>query len=304
MRVPSIIRAPVLAAAVSGVCLAGCGTTVPVNRGRVPIVAAEATWGSIAGQLGGGRVAVRSVIADPGIDPHAYEPSVGDAIAFAEARLAVVNGIGYDRWAGRLLGAQTGGPRRVLDVGRLTGLGLGDNPHQWYSPASVVRVSDAVTALLDRLDPAGRAYYAARRIFFLRVALAPYFAELAVIRRRYAGAAVGASESVFAPLAAALGLRVRTPAAFTRAVAEGTGVAAGDLQRAEADAREHRITVWVYNRQNATPEVQRVTDAARAAGVPVVTVTETLDPAGTSFQAWQVAQLRALAAALRRGTGR
>ena len=43
---------------------------------------------------------------------------------------------------------------------------------------------------------------------------------------------------------------------------------------------------------------------ARASHVPVVTVTETLSPEGSSFQQWQVAQLERLAAALHRATGR
>jgi zinc/manganese transport system substrate-binding protein len=36
----------------------------------------------------------------------------------------------------------------------------------------------------------------------------------------------------------------------------------------------------------------------------VVTFTETLSPAGATFQAWQVAQLESLRAALRRASGR
>jgi len=62
--------------------------------------------------------------------------------------------------------------------------------------------------------------------------------------------------------------------------------------------------VWVYNRQNATPDVQRLTSAARRNGIEIVTVTETLVPTGATFQAWQVRQLEALRRALARATGR
>ena len=44
--------------------------------------------------------------------------------------------------------------------------------------------------------------------------------------------------------------------------------------------------------------------AARARGIPVTSVTETLTPATASFQEWQVAQLQALQAALHQATGR
>jgi zinc/manganese transport system substrate-binding protein len=61
--------------------------------------------------------------------------------------------------------------------------------------------------------------------------------------------------------------------------------------------------VFVYNSQNSTPDVQALVDAAKAAGIEVTTVTETLTPAGASFEEWQFAQLQALADALAHATG-
>ena len=66
----------------------------------------------------------------------------------------------------------------------------------------------------------------------------------------------------------------------------------------------HEIEVYVYNSQNATPDIQRQIDEAKAANIPITTITETLFPAGATFQAWQVAQLQALATALHEATGR
>jgi len=54
----------------------------------------------------------------------------------------------------------------------------------------------------------------------------------------------------------------------------------------------------VYNSQNATPDVQRQVDAAKANGIPVTTITETMSPAGATFEQWQVGQLTALRDAL------
>ena len=101
------------------------------------VVAAENFWGSIAAQLGGNRAKVRSIVVDPATDPHSYEPTASDARTLAGAKVAIVNGIGYDNWASQLLAANAGGGRVVVDVGDVLGLGDGDNPHQWYSPASV-----------------------------------------------------------------------------------------------------------------------------------------------------------------------
>jgi len=50
--------------------------------------------------------------------------------------------------------------------------------------------------------------------------------------------------------------------------------------------------------------VQAQVKAAKAEGIPVATVTETLTPAGASFQAWQVRQLQGIEKALGQATGR
>lgn len=63
------------------------------------------------------------------------------------------------------------------------------------------------------------------------------------------------------------------------------------------------MKVFVENSQNATPDVQRLVDAAEARHIPVVTVTETLTPRGATFQAWQTRQLQALEQALESASG-
>src|SRR5215471_8979121 len=146
------MEAPVRTGLVAFLAAALCAPTALAastsRSGSSPlrVVAAENVWGSIAAQLGGDRAEVTSVIANPAADPHDYEPTALDARAFAGARLAIVNGIGYDPWASKLVDANPVGGRDVLDVGDLLGLKPGDNPHRWYSPADVRRVIDAISA--------------------------------------------------------------------------------------------------------------------------------------------------------------
>lgn len=273
--------------------------------GRLRVVAAENFWGSIARQLGGSKVAVSSIIVNPDTDPHSYEPTAADARTIAGAQLAIVNGIGYDNWAPKLLAASPAeGHRAVLNVGEALGLKDGENPHQWYSPASVKRMVGAIVADYDRLDPAGAAYYAAREKTFETKSLARYDELRAQIRARYAGTPVGYSESIFRPLGEDLGLKLMTPYSFARAIAEGGEVTAQDKRTVDEQAEARKVKVWVFNSQNVTPDVQRVNEIARAHGIPIATVTETLAPAADTFEQWQVAQLEGLERALRAGTGR
>lgn len=295
-------------AAVLALLLSSCGRSgapgSASGSSRIEVVAAESFWGSIAAQLGGERASVRSIIANPGTDPHSYEPNARDARTMAGAQLAIVNGIGYDNWAPRLLSASPQSGRVVLNVGDVLGLHDGDNPHQWYSPSAVLRVIDRITADYERLDPAAAAYFAERKRLFLTRGLARYDALRAQIRSRYAGVPVGFSESIFQPLGEDLHLKLLTPQSLARAIAEGTDVSAQDKQTAETQARQRLIKIWVFNSQNVTPDVQRLSEAARSERIPVATITETPAPAADGFQQWQVTQLEGIERALHQATGR
>jgi zinc/manganese transport system substrate-binding protein len=285
---------------------AGSGSAGSGSAGStvITVVAAENFWGSLAAQLGGAHVKVTSIINSPDADPHDYEPTAGDGREIATAQLTIVTGVGYDAWASKLAAANADSARTDLTVGDLVGAKDGDNPHRWYNPDNVRTVLDAVTAAYKKIDPADAAFFDAQHSTVLNTDLKPYFDTINSIKTAYAGTPVGASESIFAMLAPATGLDLLTPAAFLKAISEGTDPAAADKSTIDAQITGKKIKVYVYNSQNATPDIQAQVKAARAAGIPVTTITETLTPAGASFQQWQVAQLGALQKALAEATGK
>lgn len=297
-----------LLTALASVVLAGCtiAPSLPADAdGRVVnAVATISAWGSILAQLGGAHVHETSIVANPNADPHDYEPTPADGRTIATARLLVTNGIGYDTWANRAARANEDPHRVDLDVGKLVGVRAGGNPHRWYAPADVAKVADAMTAALKTIDPADAAYFEQRRTAFETQGLAGYHRLIGEIRTAYGGTAIGASESIVAPLADALGLRLLTPATFLRAISEGADPSAADKSTIDEQIATGEIKVYVFNRQNSTPDVAAQVVAARAHGIPVASVTETLTPPTASFQEWEVAQLRALRDALRQATGR
>jgi zinc/manganese transport system substrate-binding protein len=283
-----------VAAAVPACSTSGSGAA----DGRFRVVVAETFWGSIVEQLAGRDADVTSIIASPDADPHDYEPTAKDARTFATAQYVVVNGIGYDAWAQKLLDANPVKDRKVLNIGDLLGLEAGSNPHQWYSPASVRRVVTRVSADMANLDSDHRDGYARRRRAYESTGLGEYNRLLAEISRRFAGAPIGATESIVAPWAAGAGLDLVTPEKFIDAIAEGNEPTRSDKATVDEQIADRKIEVLVYNSQNATPDVQRLVDAARREHIPVTTITETLVPEHSTFQAWQVRELRALLDAL------
>jgi len=306
-------RSLVLPAALVATALvaAACSTSSSADDsgksggGKVINVAASINaWGSILTQLGGGHVHATSIIPSPDTDPHDYEATPADARTIAGARLFVENGIGYDSWAAKAVAANPDSGRTVLDVGKLVGVPAGGNPHRWYSPSDVDKVADTITADLKKADPDDAGYFDQQRTAFDTTGLATYHKLINDIKTKYAGTPVGASESIFAPLSDALGLKLLTPPSFLKAISEGTDPSPADKSTIDGQITDKKIKVYVFNSQNSTPDVSAQVKAAKKAGIQVSTVTETLSPAGVSFQAWQSAQLQTLADALHKATGK
>ena len=156
---------------------------------------------------------------------------------------------------------------------------------------------------MKQLDLADAAAFDAQRQSYLQNGLARYDALRNEVRTKYAGTPVAASESIFTPMASALGLDLKTPTSFLDAIAEGNEPTPKDKATVDAQLSDRQVKVFVYNEQNTTPDVQALVDHAHASGIPVVAVTETPSPKGAAFQDWQSAQLEALEQALAGATG-
>src|ERR1700737_3203471 len=87
----------------------------------VSIVAAENFYGDVAQQIGGPDVKVTSILSNPDQDPHLFEASPSVARAISVAQIVIYNGIDYDPWIERLLGAAHSSDRRAIVVADLVG---------------------------------------------------------------------------------------------------------------------------------------------------------------------------------------
>jgi zinc/manganese transport system substrate-binding protein len=276
----------------------GCALLVgaaPALADPVKVVAAENFYGDIAAQVGGGDVAVTSILSNPDDDPHLFEASASTARALAEARVVIVNGLDYDPWMEKLLGANKAHGRREILVATLARKKAGDNPHLWYSPATMEAVGNALSVDLAIVDPAHRADYQKGAATFV-ASLAPLQAKIAEMRKQYAGQPVTASEPVFGYMAELLGLKVRNEK-FALAVMNNTEPGASEVAAFEDDLRGHRVKAMLYNSQASEPAVTRLVQIAREQKIPVVGVSET-EPAGVTYQQWMTNQLDALDKAL------
>ena len=263
------------------------------SSSRVQIVAAENFWGSLISQLGGTHVQVLSIVTDPNADPHEYESNTADAQSKATANYVIVNGAGYDDWAIKLIGASNNPSQKVLNVANLLDKKAGDNPHFWYDPAYVNQTVAQMYSDLISIDPANTAYYKQQYVD-LNDSLGQYNNRISEIKQKFAGTQVASTETIFVYLANATGLDLVSTPEFMEAVAEGNDPPAQSVVEFQHQIQNGTVNLLVYNAQTVTPLTQNIKAMAAQKGIPIVAVTETIQPPDVSFQDWMNSELISL----------
>lgn len=272
--------------------------TAPATySGKIQVVAGENFWGSIVSQIGGIHTEVLSIVSDPNADPHEYETNTSNARAFANANYVILNGAGYDSWGDKLLSANTNPNQKILRVADLLGKKEGDNPHFWYNPDYVNQVAAQMEDDLITIDPTNANYYKTQYAA-LQTALTSYQNRIISIKKQFGGTKVAATEDIFAYLATPAGLDLISPPEFIRAVAEGNDPSAASVVIFQEQLKSRIPQVLVYNQQTVTPITENMKKLAADNGIPVIGVTETIQPPDTSFQDWMNAELIILQNAL------
>jgi zinc/manganese transport system substrate-binding protein len=271
------------------------GVAATATAQPIPVVAAEDFYGEAARAIGGDRVVVTDILANPDVDPHDYEATPSTARAVADARIVIYNGAGYDPWMDKLIAASAAPNRTAINVAALLGRKPGDNPHLWYDPTAMPAVADALAGVLAAADPAGADEYTSHKSAFIQ-SLETMNQKIGAAKQRFAGEPVTASEPVFGYMAEALGLDMRNER-FQTAIMNETEPSARDIAAMESDLRDGKVKVFFYNTQVTDPLTEHLMALARAANVPVVGVTET-KPAGMTYVDWMLSEIDATEKAL------
>ncbi|MER5513704.1 zinc ABC transporter substrate-binding protein [Streptomyces sp. NPDC002763] len=290
--------------------LAGCGSSSdsgsdgssasgPASSSRIPVVASTNVYGDIVERIGGDHVDVTSIISDPDQDPHSYEADTQNQLTLSKAKVVVENGGGYDDFVDRML-KSSGSAAEVINAVKVSGKtapkGGELNEHVWYDFPTVAKIADSIAAALGRADATDAATFT-RNAETFKAKLTPLESKEAQIKKEHGGAGIGITEPVPLYMTEASGLVDKTPAEFSEAVEEGSDVSPRILRETLALYSDKQVKALVYNAQTSGPQTEKVENAAKAAGVAVVPVTETL-PKGKDYLGWMTSNVDALAGAL------
>jgi len=185
----------------------------------------------------------------------------------------------------------------VLNVQELLNQPVDANPHFWYSPIYVNVTLQAMYNDLVSIDPSHTSYYT-QQYAALNASLAGYNGRIDEIKRDFADTKVASTESIFVYMANACNLDLVSPPAFMEAVSEGIDPSAQSIVQFDQLIQNKTIAMLVYNEQTITPQTQNIEALAKQQGIPVVGITETLQPLNDTFQAWMNAELLSIQNAL------
>ncbi len=160
--------------------LVAAAAAQPAQDARPPIkvVASFSILADLVRNVGGERVDVAPLVGPNG-DAHVYEPSPADSRRIADARLVIVNGLGFEGWLDRLVrAAGSKVPVVVASAGirpragerdetRLDPDRPGVDPHAWQSVANAKRYVANIRDALIKIDPAGTGTYTANAAAYL-----------------------------------------------------------------------------------------------------------------------------------------
>lgn len=143
-----------------------------VAADKLPVTASFSILGDLVHVVGGDRVAVTTLVG-PNEDAHVFEAKPSDAKTLLASKLVVLNGLGFEPWAGKLLKssgykgdsviAAKGVKARHMEEekGHAGHAHAETDPHAWQNPNNVVLYVRNIAAGLAKVDAAGAATYQA-----------------------------------------------------------------------------------------------------------------------------------------------
>ena len=270
------------------------GSASTTSDASITAIGAENEYANVIQQVGGKYVHADAIMSNPATDPHTFEASPAVAQEMSQAKLIVQNGVGYDTWATTIENAAPDSSRKVINVQQL--LGLPDstpNPHLWYKPTTMPAVANAIAADLAAIEPAHAAYFKANAATFI-ASLVAWNQALAQFKAAPPGTPVATTEPVADYMLQAAGANNMTPFTFQADIMNGTDPSPQNVAAEKALFTQHKVKAFLYNQQVTSSLTESIIALAKASGVPVVGVYETMPTPGYDYQSWMLAEVNAL----------
>jgi zinc/manganese transport system substrate-binding protein len=143
-------------------CVALIVTALPARAEPLKVVASFSILGDLVRNVGGNSIEVTTLVG-PDSDAHVFSPTPADAKKIADAKLIIVNGLGFEGWLPRLVQSSGSKAKIVTASDGIAPLRLGNDadPHAWQSVGNAKVYVGNISTALSAADPANAEQYRA-----------------------------------------------------------------------------------------------------------------------------------------------
>ncbi|WP_311407716.1 metal ABC transporter solute-binding protein [Liquorilactobacillus uvarum] len=267
-----------------GAVLTGCSSQkkAAADTKKINVVATTDFYGEVAKKVLGDHGTVTSIINNPNIDPHDYEPTTKTAKIASKSDILLYNGVGYDTWAKKL----SGGTKVAVGEDILNKKD-GDNEHLWYNSKTMPRVARYLATEYGKKDSKHKKQFKANAEKYVD-SLKDLQTMINKIKQNSDNKLVDVSEPVFDYALSDMGYKVNNQH-FSESVEKGTDPSPSDIKKMQEDIKNRKIAFFVENTQATDKVVTNLVKLCKENNVPVVKVTETL-PKNKTYHQWMASQ--------------
>ncbi|MFH1620876.1 MAG: zinc ABC transporter substrate-binding protein [Patescibacteria group bacterium] len=123
---------------------------------RIAVTATIYPWAFVAERVGGDRVTV-TVTTPAGAEPHDYEPTPRDIADAKNSKIFILNGLGMDAWAERILPEMQSAGIQTVKISNLTQ--TSEDPHIWLNLDVMNKAASKLAEILSQVDPTNKDFY-------------------------------------------------------------------------------------------------------------------------------------------------
>ncbi len=244
----------------------------PAVAQPLPVVTSFSILADLVKVIGGSHVEVTSLVG-PNADAHVFDPTPADAKRLADAKLVVINGLGFEGWMDRLIkssgyrGSVTVASRGVKTIQEAAGHGHqhshshAADPHAWQNPLNVKQYVQNIRLALAAAKPAAaqefeqRAQAYSRDLDALDQSIRERLKPIAVAQRR-----IVTSHDAFGYFAAAYNVKFYP----LQGLSTGSEPSAADVVRIIDQIKKNKVTaIFVENISDARV-LERITKESGA----------------------------------------
>lgn len=246
----------------------------PVVAQPLPVVTSFSILADLVKVIGGSHVEVTSLVG-PNADAHVFDPTPADAKRLADAKLVVINGLGFEGWMDRLIkssgyrGSVTVASRGVKTIQEAAGPGHqhghshshAADPHAWQNPLNVKQYVQNIRLALAAAKPAAaqefeqRAQAYSRDLDALDQSIRERLKPIPVAQRR-----IVTSHDAFGYFAAAYNVKFYP----LQGLSTGSEPSAADVVRIIDQIKKNKVTaIFVENISDARV-LERITKESGA----------------------------------------